>query len=124
MKIGEVKIGGKSVKVIYCYATEIAFAKSAGVGMDQFDGRNPEHVVCLLLAAMTAYGQWKGEKVGVKDVDVMFGAKPAELLEAVRVVMELQREWYEVPAGEGEELPQNGDKDDEDGQKGGTEKNG
>lgn len=123
MNIGEVKIGGKSVKVIYCYATEIAFAKSAGVGMDAFDVKNPEHVVCLLLAAMMAYGRWKGEEVKVKDVDVMFGAKPTELLEAMKVVMELQREWYEVPAGEGEELPQNGDKDDE-GQKGGTEKNG
>lgn len=96
----KITINGKEVGVAYCYATEIAFTRYTGVSVDEFDTKNPEHHIYIILAAIIAYYESQGEKAPVKDTDLMYNARPAEIIEALRVIFELRNEWYAVPAGD------------------------
>lgn len=93
-----ITIAGKEVKVAYCYATEIAFTKYTGTGIDKFDANDPEHVLYLIIAAIIAYSQSIGEEPAVRDEDLMYNSKPKELVDALAVIFRLRAEWYEVPA--------------------------
>lgn len=110
----KITINGKEVGVAYCYATEIAFTKYTGVSVDEFDTKNPEHHIYIILAAIMAYNESQGKKAPVKDTDLMYNARPADIIEALRVIFELRNEWYKLPAGdnaastaEGEEKAKN-----------------
>jgi hypothetical protein len=50
-----IKIANKEVTLAYCYATEIAFQRYTGTGLENFDATNSEHVVYLVLSAVLAY---------------------------------------------------------------------
>ncbi len=96
----KITINGQEVGVAYCYATEIAFTKYTGVSVDEFDTKNPEHHLYIILAAIIAYYESHGEKAPVKDTDLMYNARPVEIIEALRVIFELRKAWYKLPAGD------------------------
>jgi len=100
MKTKEITICGKQVTLAYCYATEIAFRNFTGVPIDEFDPKNPEQAIYLLLASIQSYCLANDTKPIIQDTDLMYNAKSAELIEAVKTVFELRKEWYNLPAGE------------------------
>ena len=95
-----INIAGKEVTLAYCYATEIAFRKYTGDSIDKFDAKNPEHILYLILSAIVAWSQAKGDEPVIKDDELMYNAKPKELIDALTEIFRLHAEWYEVPAGE------------------------
>lgn len=117
----EVKIAGKTVALAYCYATEIAFSDYTGQDINQFiaslipddDGNmptaDPKKVLYAILSAALAYAQVKDEECQIKDTDLMYSAKPGELIEAFTVVIQLRNEWYHVPEGEPKDKPAEGE---------------
>ena len=100
MKTKEITICDKKVTLAYCFATELAFKNFTGENIENFSPTNPEHVIYLILAAIAAYYQKREEDAPVKDTDLMYEAKPTELIEALAEVMKLRADWYELPKGE------------------------
>lgn len=96
----KITINGKETGVAYCYATEIAFTKYTGVSVDEFDTKNPEHHIYIILAAIMAYNGAEGLDTTIRDTDLMYNARPAEIIEALRVIFELRNAWYKLPAGD------------------------
>lgn len=95
-----IKIANKEVTLAYCYATEIAFQRYTGTGLENFDATNSEHVVYLVLSAVLAYNEAtkkSPEEAPIKDTDLMYEAKPADLVLALATVFELRKQWYETP---------------------------
>lgn len=98
-----ITIAGKEVTLAYCYATEIAFRKYTGESIDKFDAMNPEHVLYLIISAIVAWSQAKGEEPAIKDDELMYDTKPKELIDALTEIFKLRAEWYDVPTGEPED---------------------
>ena len=110
MTTKNITIAGKEVTLAYCYATEIAFRKYTDVSIDSFDATNPEHVLYLILAAIMAWCQSKGEEPPIKDEEIMFSAKPKELVDALTSIFKLRSEWYYIPDAEKAESEKETDK--------------
>lgn len=96
----EITIGGVAVKICYCFATEIAFKQYTGVNIENMDTANPEHIIYIILSAIVSYYEGSGEQSPVKDNDLMYKAKPTELVAALTEVFKMRAEWYELPKGE------------------------
>lgn len=111
MKKKEIEICGKKVWLGYCYATELAFVKNTGKGLEKFDGNDPGDVVYLILASMLSVTEYEKRELDVTMDQLMYDATPTELVEALKVVMELRVDWYRVPEEDGKE------KASEDGEK-------
>jgi hypothetical protein len=121
MKAKEVTIAGKTVALAYCYATEIAFSDYTGQDINQFiaslmpddDGNipttDPKKVLYAILSAALTYAENMEQECPIKDTDLMYSAKPGELIEAFTAVIELRNEWYHVPEGEPKDKPSEGD---------------
>ena len=95
----EINICGKHVMAGYCYATEIAFNNYTGVPVEKFDAERPEHVVYLIMAAIFAYYNAEAhatETHELTDEAMLYEAKPDEILNAFKAVMELRAQWYGV----------------------------
>lgn len=98
-----IKIAGKEVTMAYCYATEIIFQRYTNSNIDSFDATNSEHVIYLVLAALVAYNEANhktAEDIPLKDTDLMYEAKPADIIYAVKTIYEMRHEWYAVPDAE------------------------
>ena len=64
------------------------------------DTTNPEHIIYVIMSAIVAYYEGSGEESPVKDNDLMYKAKPPELVAALTEVFKMRAEWYELPKGE------------------------
>ena len=102
-----VKIAGKEVHLLYCYATEINFYDVAGIELKDFiqeavvnKTSDPKNVIYAILAAASAYSQSKGEDLQITDKDLIFQASNDELSAALVEVTKLFAEWYHLPKGE------------------------
>lgn len=98
-----ITIGKKQLDVGYCFATEITFHKYTGEPVTNFDAANPEHSIYLILAAAITCAQAEGKDAELQDTDLMYSATPTQIVEAMKTILELRNEWYEVPAGETKE---------------------
>jgi hypothetical protein len=96
----EITIGGVAVKIGYCFATELAFKQYTGVNIEDMDTANPEHIIYIILSAIVSYYEGSGGGSPVKDNDLMYKAKPTELIAALTEVFKMRAEWYELPKGE------------------------
>ena len=103
MTTKKITIAGREVTLAYCYATEIAFRKYTGVSIDKFDAQNPEHILYMIISSIIAWSQSRGEEPAIKDEELMYNAKPQELIDTLTEIFKLRAEWYEVPAGEPED---------------------
>ena len=95
MKEKVILLCGYQTGIAYCYATEIAFRKYTGEYIDQFDAQNPEHILYIILAAIFSYYQSRGQEAPVKDEDLMYKARPQQLVDALTEVFNLRAEWYQ-----------------------------
>lgn len=119
MKKKKVKIAGKQVWLAYCYATEIIFNDLTGEDINEYfkevftseEGKyktNPKKLLYAILACAIAYAQGTQTEDALDDKTLMYEAKPSELIEAFKVVVELRNEWYKLPSTEKPEKEEKG----------------
>ena len=117
MKKKKVKIAGKQVWLAYCYATEIVFNDLTGEDINEYfkelftseEGKtNPKKLLYAILACAIAYAQGTQTEDALEDKQLMYEAKPSELIEAFKVVVELRNEWYKLPSSEKPEKEEKG----------------
>lgn len=117
----EVTLAGKPVTLGYCYATEIAYKDLSGenitdiiqdtvTGINATPSRMPDakRSIYLVLAAIIAYYESKGEDAPIRDADLMNETTPLELGKALGTIINLWAKFYNIPKGEPEEKPQKG----------------
>ena len=100
MKTKEITVCGRQVVLAYCFATELAFKNFTGIEIEEFDPSNRDHIIYMILAAIAAYYQKREEDAPIKDTDLMYESKPAEIIEALKEIIQLKAEWYEIPNGD------------------------
>ena len=118
MNTKEITIGGKSVTLAYCYATEISYKLLSDEDINIFMTevyecmnddiqRMPDirKTIFLILAAISAYYESRGEELPIDDKTLMYECKPEELGTALGVVLGLRGQFYAVPSGEPEDKP-------------------
>lgn len=111
----------RTVTLGYCYATEIAYKDLSGediaaIIQDTFAAINAKPVrvpdtkrgIYLVLAAIMAYYQSKGEDAPIKDTDLMNETTPVELGIALGTIINLWAKFYNIPKGEPAEKPAKG----------------
>jgi hypothetical protein len=107
----EIKICGKEITLAYCYATEISYKILSDEDINEFCIDISEHIkqnkmpdirktIFLVLAAMNAYYEYKGEKPPISDKDLMNEAAPQDIGLALGTLISLRSEFYHVPSGE------------------------
>ena len=112
----EITIGGKSVTLAYCYATEISYKLLSDEDINIFMTevyecmnddiqRMPDirKTIFLILAAISAYYESRGEELPIDDKTLMYDCKPEELGTALGVVLGLRGQFYAVPSDEPED---------------------
>ena len=117
----EITIAGKPVTLGYCYATEVAYKELSGediadiiqetiAAVNAQPARMPDakRSIYLVLAAVMAYYQSKGEDAPIKDTDLMNDCTPLELGTALGTIITLWAQFYHIPAGEPKEKPTKG----------------
>ena len=117
----EITIGGKSVTLAYCYATEISYKLLSDEDINIFMTevyecmnddiqRMPDirKTIFLILAAISAYYESKGEELPIDDKTLMYECKPEELGTALGVVLGLRGQFYAVPSDEPKDKEPNG----------------
>lgn len=92
-----ITICGKEVKLRYCAATETGFEQLAGKSIGNIDFNSQEDLLRLSVAAIIASYQREGQEAPIESKDILFDAKPAEIIELFKAVFELRAAWYNVP---------------------------
>ena len=72
----------------------------AGIPIEDMDAKNPKHIFSLILASIFSYYQAKNEEPPIKDTDLMFKPDMNEIIESVKIVFELRKEWAKMPESE------------------------
>ena len=114
----EITIGGKSVTLAYCYATEISYKLLSDEDINAFmqevnkclmaePQRMPDirKTIFLILAAVSAYYESRGEELPIDDKMLMYETTPEEMGTALGVVLGLRGQFYAVPTGEPDDKP-------------------
>lgn len=106
-----ITIAGKEVTLAYCYATEIGYKLLSDEDITAYmadamealkESRMPDtrKTVYVVIAAINAYSEWKGEQPAISDRDLMYDATPMELGTALGTIIQLRADFYKVPSDE------------------------
>ena len=109
-----ITIAGKEVTLAYCYATEIGYKLLSDEDINAYmadamealkESRMPDtrKTVYVVIAAINAYSEWKGEQPVISDRDLMYDATPLELGTALGTIIQLRADFYKVPSDEPKE---------------------
>ena len=114
MKTKEITLCGKQVMLAYCFATELTFKNFTSIEIEDFDPTNRDHIIYMILSAIASYYESREKeeekKSPVIDKNLMYDAKPAEIIDALKEIIKLKNEWYEIPNGDKiEEKPAEGE---------------
>ena len=93
-----ITICGKEVKMRYCAAAETGFEQMSGKSIGDIDFMKQEDLIRLSVAAIVAAYFRDEAKAPITDEDIILDAKPKELIEMFKVLLELRAAWYEIPA--------------------------
>ena len=93
-----INILGKDVRLRYCAATENGFEQLRSKSIYDIDFKSNEDLIALSMAAVIAAYARNDENPPVSGDDLLYDAKPSEIVELIKTVMELRSEWYEVPS--------------------------
>ena len=92
-----IHILGKDVRLRYCAATENGFEQLRKKSVYDIDFKSNEDLTALALAAIIAAYARKDEEPPITSDELLYDARPAEIIELVKTVIELRAAWYEVP---------------------------
>ena len=106
-----ITIAGKEITLAYCYATEIGYKLLSDEDINAYmadamealkESRMPDtrKTVYVVIAAINAYSEWKGEQPVISDRDLMYDATPLELGTALGTILQLRADFYKLPEGE------------------------
>lgn len=106
-----ITISGKEVTLAYCYATEIGYKLLSDEDITAYmaaamealkESRMPDtrKTVYVVIAAINAYSEWKGEQPVISDRDLMYDATPLELGTALGTIIQLRADFYKMPSDE------------------------
>ena len=90
-------ICGKEVRLRYCAATETGFEQLAGKSIGDIDFNSQEDLIRLSVAAIIAAYQRNGEEPPIESKEILYDAKPAEIIELFKAILEVRAAWYNVP---------------------------
>ena len=86
------------VRVRYCAAVETGFEQLRGKSISTLSPESPEEDwIALGLSAIVAAYEYRKEQPPVDSHDILYTAKPSELMNLFTAVMELRAEWYKMP---------------------------
>ena len=92
-----ITICGKEVKMLYCAATETGFEQIASKSIGDIDFNVQEDFLRLSVAAILSAYTRSGEDAPIKTEDILYEAKPAEIIEMFKAVFEIRAAWYDIP---------------------------
>ena len=92
-----ITICGKEVKLLYCAATENGFEQLAKKSIAEIDLNRQEDLLMLSVAAIIAAYQRDKQDAPIESQDILYEAKPKEIIELFKAVIEARAAWYEVP---------------------------
>jgi hypothetical protein len=106
-----ITIAGKGITLAYCYATEIGYKLLSDEDINDYMADAIEAIgrkampdtrktVYVVIAAINAYSEWKGEQPAISDRDLMYDATPLELGTALGTILQLRADFYKLPEGE------------------------
>lgn len=106
-----IQICGKDVNLAYCYATEISFKVLAEEEIHDFLHEATAKVqaqqmpdirkaIFLIIAAMQAYYESKGETAPITDRELMYDCGAEEIGTALGTCIKLYMEFYHLPGSE------------------------
>ena len=93
-----ITILGKEVRVRYCAAAENGFEQIRGKSIYDIDIHSQEDLVALSISSIVAAYARTKEDAPITADDLLYDAKPQDLVEIVKTVIELRNEWYGIPA--------------------------
>lgn len=93
-----ITICGKEVKMLYCAATETGFEKLAAKSMGSIDFNSQEDLIRLSVAAIISAYQRDGEEAPIDAKEILYEAKPSEIVGMFKATFELRAAWYDIPA--------------------------
>lgn len=93
-----IQILGKDVRLRYCAATENGFEQLRKKSVYEIDFKSNEDLTALALSAIVAAYARKEEEPPITSEDLLYDAKPTELVELIKTVIELRAAWYEIPS--------------------------
>ena len=86
------------VRVRYCAAVETGYEQLRGKSIGSLsESMNYEDWIAIGISAIVAAYERIGEQPPVNSSDILYTAKPAEIYDLFKAVMELRAEWYGVP---------------------------
>ena len=92
-----IQILGKDVRLRYCAATENGFEQLRKKSVYEIDFKSNEDLTALALSAIVAAYARKEEEPPITSEDLLYEAKPTEIVELIKTVIELRAAWYAVP---------------------------
>jgi len=92
-----ITICGKEVKLLYCAATENGFESLAKKSIGEIDFNKQEDLLMLSVAAIIAAYQRDKQDAPIESKDILYDAKPKEIIELFKAVLEARAAWYDVP---------------------------
>ena len=92
-----ITICGKEVKLLYCTAAENGFEQLAQKSIGDIDFTRQEDLLMLSIASIIAAYQRNGEEPPIESKEILYEAKPAEIVELFKTVLEVRAKWYDVP---------------------------
>ena len=93
-----ITICGKEVKMRYCAATETGFERLAEKSIGDIDFTKQDDLIRLSVAAITAAYLRGNVDAPIDSSEILTDAKPKELIEMFKTILELRAAWYDVPA--------------------------
>ena len=92
-----ITICGKEVKLRYCTAAENGFESLAKKSIGDIDFKKQEDLLMLAIASIIAAYKRNDEEPPIDTKEILYDAKPAEIVELFKATLEARAAWYEVP---------------------------
>lgn len=93
-----INILGRKVRIRYCAATENGFEQLRQKSVYDIDFKSQEDLIALAISGIVAAYSMDDKQPPVTSKDVMYSAKPQEIIDMVTAIIELRSAWYEVPS--------------------------
>lgn len=99
-----ISILGRDVRMKYCAATETGFEKLTDKSINDISFNTQEDLISLSISAIVAAYARNNEEPPISSDDLLYDAKPQDIVELAKTVIELRAEWYGMPKVVADEL--------------------